>query len=163
MKPGEKTLNIYSPITIRKYWIVSFILSSILIYFFCFIVDSDSRFGIEWYKEPKSFFYDENKNIMAGWTEFLQVFILWIGFSNHLYRLMMEIRRGLTSVPIPIHPLFKRPDFPTVGGKWMFILYSTAFATFLFFDGPHWLGFGMALGLIGFFTTPLQYVVNWVN
>ena len=69
----------------------------------------------------------------------------------------------LTSIPIPIHPEFERPDTPTVSGKYVFILYFTVFAMFIFGAGPHWLGFGMALGLIGFFTTPLQYVVNWVN
>lgn len=156
------TLNIYSSLSSRVFWIISFISSAILIYFFCFIVDSDSRFGMEWYKEPKSFFYDENENFMAGVTEYFQVFILWIGFSNHLYRLLMEIRRGLTSVPIPMHPIFDRPNTPLVSGKVMFMLYFTMFAAFLF-GLNHWLGAGMALGLIGFLSTPMNYVKDWVN
>ena len=157
--------HIYNSGTSRKYWIVSFILSAILIYCFCFIEGFPYR--LDWYEEPRSFFYDDNKNFMAGVGEYIEVLLLWVGFSNHLYRLILEIRRAFTSVPYPTwnDPIvIKRinTDKPIVDTKTMFATYFF-FLCMMVLYGEHWLKIGMGLGLIGFITTPINYVDKWVN
>ena len=158
----------------KIWWLISFILSLFLLIFFFFILSEKSHFGLFWTREPKSFFYDENHNLMATASEYIGAIFIYLCFTNHIYRILLEIRRLITSKEILLFDVTLRDgtkytdDSQIKSFKFMSlptrIFYLSILGTFLYYgQSAHWLSIGWVLGLFGFYTLPNCYVFRWVN